>query len=264
MLAVDLVIPPKSGKIPINSFCVEQSRWQKRGDESVQFFAQAGGRVIGKGMKGAVRGNAVGQGNVWGNVIHNQSALSKNLNVNVRSAKSSTSMQLTLENKKLKEEAKTYVDKLKGSIDTVPGAIGYAFVVNGEFSSCDLYGSNKMFKKLWPRMLDACVHEAIAEYDKKKEGAKPNNKWMSALFIDGHVGNIGKEEKISPHVSAGRRDMKGFVFNGTRDLRSNKVIHRSFDVVDPNAPKGLQQQAVPGNGRSNQRIPRRQQEQQKK
>src|SRR5439155_10084907 len=29
-LAVDMIVPPKSGKVPIPSFCVEQGRWSKR------------------------------------------------------------------------------------------------------------------------------------------------------------------------------------------------------------------------------------------
>ena len=146
-------------------------------------------------------------------------------------------MQLTLENKKLKEEAKAYIEKLKGAVDKVPGAIGYAFVVNGEFSSCDLYGNNKMFKKLWPRMLDACVNEAIADYDKKKATVKPDNKWMKSVFVDGHVAKLEKEKKVSPHVSSARKELKTHIFNGTKDLRSNAIIHRSFDAIDPNAPK---------------------------
>jgi len=34
MMAVDLILPPRSGKIPISAFCVENGRWSQRGNEA--------------------------------------------------------------------------------------------------------------------------------------------------------------------------------------------------------------------------------------
>src|SRR5688572_28640197 len=38
VLAVDLIVPPRSGKIPIAAFCVEQGRWRQRGEEAAGKF----------------------------------------------------------------------------------------------------------------------------------------------------------------------------------------------------------------------------------
>src|SRR3984893_1676444 len=38
MMAVDLILPPHSGKIPIAAFCVENVRWSKRGAEEATVF----------------------------------------------------------------------------------------------------------------------------------------------------------------------------------------------------------------------------------
>src|SRR5215213_2482517 len=38
VLAVDLIVPPRSGRIPIAAFCVEQGRWQRRGQEEAGKF----------------------------------------------------------------------------------------------------------------------------------------------------------------------------------------------------------------------------------
>ncbi len=38
MLGVDLILPPRSGKIPIAAFCVENGRWSQRGNEEVTKF----------------------------------------------------------------------------------------------------------------------------------------------------------------------------------------------------------------------------------
>jgi hypothetical protein len=34
----DTLVPAAAGQIPIESFCVEQGRWSKRGDESSSYF----------------------------------------------------------------------------------------------------------------------------------------------------------------------------------------------------------------------------------
>jgi hypothetical protein len=41
VLTVSLLLPPKSGKVSIASFCVEQGRWTARGQESVAQFASS-------------------------------------------------------------------------------------------------------------------------------------------------------------------------------------------------------------------------------
>src|ERR1044071_4516965 len=42
MMAVDLILPPRSGKIPISAFCVENGRWSQRGSEAVSTFNSSG------------------------------------------------------------------------------------------------------------------------------------------------------------------------------------------------------------------------------
>src|SRR5215207_8148240 len=41
VLTVSLVLPPRSGAVPIASFCVEQGRWSARGGEDNARFASA-------------------------------------------------------------------------------------------------------------------------------------------------------------------------------------------------------------------------------
>ena len=40
-LMVSLVLPPKSGRVPIEAFCVEQGRWSARGREDVKQFSSS-------------------------------------------------------------------------------------------------------------------------------------------------------------------------------------------------------------------------------
>ena len=54
-LAVSLLLPPKSGRIPIASFCVESGRWSPRGGEDSHAFASAQAAVPSLEMKLAMQ-----------------------------------------------------------------------------------------------------------------------------------------------------------------------------------------------------------------
>src|SRR4051812_1893785 len=54
-LMVSLVLPPKSGRVPIASFCVEQGRWSARGREDVKNFTTASASVPSREMKLAMK-----------------------------------------------------------------------------------------------------------------------------------------------------------------------------------------------------------------
>src|SRR5262245_26758306 len=41
VLAVDLIVPTRSGKMPIDAFCVEQFRWDQRGQEQADQFTRS-------------------------------------------------------------------------------------------------------------------------------------------------------------------------------------------------------------------------------
>ena len=55
VLTVSLILPPKSGRIPIASFCVEQGRWAARGKEDVKTFATASAVVPSREAKIAMK-----------------------------------------------------------------------------------------------------------------------------------------------------------------------------------------------------------------
>ena len=40
--------------------------------------------------------------------------------------------------------------------------VGLVFAINGKMNSADVYASNALFRKMWPRLLKASITEAIA------------------------------------------------------------------------------------------------------
>src|SRR5262245_51576810 len=54
-LAYDLILGPKSGKVPIPSFCVEQGRWSRRGREDDGRFHASSDQLVTKELKLAAK-----------------------------------------------------------------------------------------------------------------------------------------------------------------------------------------------------------------
>jgi hypothetical protein len=214
-IAFDLILPPKQ-KMPITSFCVEAGRWTQRGKETVTKFSAANAALPSKDAKIAVKeavrqtggvGGAAGQqtgnratpaqqargiggaqGMVWKEVAKKQMLLGRALGKSVQSEKSKTSLQLTLEDKKLLETVDGFTTKLKTLLEGKKDVIGYAFAINGQMNSADIYGSKSLFQKLWPKLLAATVVEAISEKQKDKKFEHPKVDAVTALMKDADKG----------------------------------------------------------------------------
>src|SRR5467141_3772998 len=78
MLGVDLILPPRSGKIPIAAFCVENGRWSQRGSEQVAVFGSSANVVASRDVKLAAK-SAGSQSEVWRQVAVSQDKLSTNV-----------------------------------------------------------------------------------------------------------------------------------------------------------------------------------------
>jgi hypothetical protein len=162
VLSVDLVLPPTSGQVPIAVFCVEQGRWSGRGEEASTQFESAGKMAASKDLKLAAKA-ARSQPDVWNQVAKAQEKLSAVLGQSVAAAASPSSFQLTLENERLAAAADAYFKALAPAIDGHADAVGYVFAINGKINSADIYGQTALFRKLWPRLIEASATEAVAE-----------------------------------------------------------------------------------------------------
>jgi hypothetical protein len=103
------------------------------------------------------------QGKVWQEVATAQQQLSKSVAADVAADASPSSLQLTLENEKGAAAIEKYTKALRDAPADKNDVIGYAAVINGKMNCSDVYGSNELFKKLWPRSLKSLATEAAAE-----------------------------------------------------------------------------------------------------
>lgn len=226
LLAVSIMIPANSGKVLIEAFCVESGRWSKRSGEDVGRFSSSNERIVTKELKLAANKTRSQQA-VWDGVSNAQVKLSENVGGSVNSAASETSLQLSLEDKKVKANIDKYVSSLDKVIDGKSDVIGYAFAVNGKINSADVYVSNSLFKKLWLKMLKAAATEAVANLNEKTKAVSVGATDVKTFLTDSEKGK-SKEETVSKRTKViTREDEANVVFEAT-DEKAKLVIHKSY------------------------------------
>ena len=227
VLAVSIIIRARSGRIKIEAFCVESGRWQKRGNEDSTQFSSSNDRIVSRELKLAANG-ARSQQEVWAKVSEAQDKLSRNVGTTVAAGASRTSLQLSLENGRVAATADEYVGKLGNLVEGKPDVIGYAFAINGEINSADIYASNALFKKLWLRMLKAAAIEAVAEQNVRSIAAVPAKPAAVRAFLDDADRGRAEERAASTGTRIITRDQKDSAVYEARDERSKTVVHRAY------------------------------------
>jgi len=227
VLKDDIILPTKSGKVTVAAFCVEHGRWTQRGKEESKSFAAAPNAISSPKLKAAVRDAK--QNEVWSQVAAAQDKLANNLKSRVKSAESESSYQLTLESPKLRETVAAFKQELAGLPARFPDSLGYVVAVNGEVTGSDVYAGHELFLKLWPKLLESVVVEAIA-------AGKPGEKFAAAPMDEvrqaatGNGAKVVADGKVNSRTGAVKADLpQGTVFE-TRDSDSAGAgpVHRSY------------------------------------
>jgi len=249
VLALDLIVPSKSGKVQIASFCVEQGRWSGRGSEEPLAFASSEKALNSKELKIAAKHSA-SQGEVWDKVEKSQAKLSAGVvaadaapagggggnsapasgesDFSVRSSLSSSSLQLSLENKNLRQATDEYVRKLSPIIEGKNDVIGYVFGINGQINSADVYSSSALFKKLWLKLIESSATEAVGEFEKGKTYDQVKAEAVKTFLTDAEGGKADEKE-VTSRVTSVRRETDKNLFFETRDRsRSKTWLHRNY------------------------------------
>jgi hypothetical protein len=227
MISTDFIVPPRSGRMPIAAFCVEHGRWNKRGNEASTSFASSENSVSTKELKLAAK-LSNSQEAVWAKVAATQDKLSKNVGTTVNASVSSSSLELSVENSKVKETTSAYINALAGIMRGKNDVIGYAFAINGQVNSADVYASRALFTKLWPKLLKASAVEAIAELDDTVKPIAVEQETISAFMAESEKAKAG-EQAVTPRVSlVTRQDERNILFETRDSQKKGAWVHRNY------------------------------------
>ena len=226
MLGVDFIVPPKSGRLPIAAFCVEHGRWSGRGNERSSVFSSSSDAAVTREIKLAAK-SANSQGEVWENVRLAQDKLSENVGGRVNSTVSASSLQLAVENTRVRATADSYIQALANIVAKQDDVIGYVFAINGNVNSADVYSSNALFRKLWPKLLKANAVEAIANL--QQNGFKPASADNAKTFLNDAEKPKPSEKEVTSRVKVVTREDDQNVFFETKDeAQKGAWVHRNY------------------------------------
>jgi len=227
VLAVDLIVPARSGRMPIDSFCVEHGRWVARGDESTAAFASSAEMAPSKQIKLAARLEK-SQAQVWRGVEESQNKLSAAANTNVASNVSRSSLPLTLENRFVRANADEYIQALRSIINGKDDVIGFVFAINGEINSADTYGSGELFAKLWPKLLKAAAIEAVSESHERISPPTVRTDDIREFLDSAESAGVANERTVTDRIRMITRESKQVVLIESRDSEYGTWLHRNY------------------------------------
>jgi hypothetical protein len=225
MLGVDLIVPAHSGRIPIDSFCVESERWTARGREPGTEFNSSTEYAPSKDIKLAAK-RSRSQSEVWEDVADSQKKLSAATNSNAASSISRSSLPLTMQNGKVRSDADTYARFLEDIVPKNSDIIGIVMVINGKINSADTYGSSDLFVKLWPKLLKAASIEAVAESREATSQNAANVGDIDSFFEAAENAPVTENRTITDRIRMTSRDTKDALFLTTLDR--GIVLHNNY------------------------------------
>ncbi|MBN2576635.1 MAG: hypothetical protein JXP73_18870 [Deltaproteobacteria bacterium] len=226
VLRHDTLLPPKSRGVPLAAFCVEAGRWHGRANEPVRRFASSSATIMTKRQKIAVKVRGE-QGAVWDSVAAAQADMSRNVGHSVRSSASATSLQLSLEDKKLNGTVEEYVRSIEKQLPKDGNVVGYAVAVNGNVDSVEVFASPRLFGKMKGKLLKASASEAVSARS-AKQGPPPTADAVRALITDAESGAARQEKQTLRTQVVRKETRKNVVFETNDPTVPSKAVHKSY------------------------------------
>ena len=240
VLSVDLLLLPQLGQVSIAAFCVEPGRWTARGVEDATKFSSSAYampshdamRVMQSYAAAAAAAPAArapdpiqSQESIWSAVRATQDRLSRSVDPSVRKSASPSSLQLSLESEKLKQAQAAYVGALQSAGEASDDIIGYVYAINGKIKSGDLYMSNALFRRMWPKLFAANVTEAIGEKN-VSAGLPPSLRDVEAFLASAQT-TPKSERKMNASVQLVTGESDVAFYTETRHTDGSSV-HRKY------------------------------------
>lgn len=190
VVSKERIIPAKSDPVDLNVFCVEPHRWV---ETSAHFgslnFSMAQPSVRLKAMA------ARNQQAVWNEVAKSRAGVAAAVPPRfARALASTSSYAVTMENSGVREKVAAVAAPIEQSYENLrrelraQKAVGAVVAVNGEIVWADIFASNSLFDKYWPKLIHSYAAEAVAGHAPQgTPKTTPSNKDAQAFLDDFHA-----------------------------------------------------------------------------
>jgi hypothetical protein len=161
-----LVIPPKSGKTSVPTFCVERGRWTE-GDRGRKFGFSVNPALAPKGVRCSAKVEGR-QDRVWDCVAACKVSAEKTL----LCPNTNSSVNEMLDAPQVQALSEEYAAALGRALDRPENrdAVGMAIVYGGRIEEVNLYPTRALFRKLSPRLIRAYALQAALLKDQARGG----------------------------------------------------------------------------------------------
>jgi len=193
IVGLSFVVPGKSGKVAIPSFCVEQGRWTSQGGLAGASFTAGDAQLAPKEVRAAAKaGN--NQSEVWERVgITKQQAAEK-----LGAANTNSSLNESMDSEKAKKALEPYEKALGGLLAGQPDVVGVAFALNGKIEEVNVYPGHNLLAKLYSRLLGSYAFAAVLD---AKGGSAPSASKLAAFMKEGREKGRRSEDAVGNRVT---------------------------------------------------------------
>lgn len=214
MVGQDILLPPKSGPIRIEVFCVEHGRWVA---ESDHFGAPKANAPLAVRKAGAIDQD---QSMVWDKVGEERAE-------NSVTAGSGGSYLEVPKAPEVQAKMRPYKDVLLGLPRSVPEGSGVAVAVGDQIMCVDLFGSRGLFQDLYPKLLDSYVTDAM---NKSKTWRGVTQRDVEDLLA---LARNADERETSTPGTGWAEEIKGSHVSGTALFDKGSLVHLDLFPREP-------------------------------
>ncbi len=234
IIITSLIVPPRSGKMAVPTFCIEQGRWAA-GLQGAAFGNASNTVLAGKDVRTAAKVTPArgGQAAVWREVAYQKMVAERALGAK----NTNTSLNETLDS----PEVKKLCDACGKALGGLPGkhkdAVGVAVAVNGRLEEVNVYPNHDLFARIYPRLLESyALQAALTKKDKGAKGpavaADDVKKFMTAgKEKERRFEDIDKDNRLRV------RDLEGKVFECVTAYKGQPMHRQWLNRIAP-APEG--------------------------
>lgn len=192
VIGQDVVIPPKSAKVKVPVYCVEQGRWsaKNKGNNFDGYFS-----VSGHSVRKAVEVSK-NQSDVWEKVSDANKKNKVATSTGAYTALSSANDYVKIENE--------YFTALQSKLAAEKDVIGVIVASGDKVLGCEIFATEQLFRKSADNLLRSYIHEAVTNGRPVNISAATVKKYMDDLLLD----QVAQERKINSKGKVFKNDGK--------------------------------------------------------